>query len=77
LEFVSFSFVACGLLATGKKGVPRKDDLEHLIEQKVLDLLGDPDAGLELKQEFKEELSRRLKNHGVAISHQEVAKRVA
>jgi len=39
------------------------DDLEHLIEQKVLELLGDPDAGLELRQEFKEELSHRMKNH--------------
>jgi hypothetical protein len=53
------------------------DDLEHLIEQKVLELLGDPDAGLELKQEFKEELSRRMKSHSVAISHQEVIKRFA
>jgi hypothetical protein len=53
------------------------DDLEHLIEQKVLELLGDPDAGLELKQEFKEELSSRLKNHGVEISHQEVIKKFA
>jgi hypothetical protein len=53
------------------------DDLEHLIEQKVLELLGDPDAGLELKQEFKEELSRRMKNYGVEISHQEVIKKFA
>ena len=53
------------------------DDLEHLIEQKVLELLGDPDAGLELKPEFKEELNRRLKSQGVAISHQEVIKNFA
>jgi len=53
------------------------DDLENLIEQKVMELLGDPDAGLELRQDFKEELSRRLKNRCVAISHQEVIKKFA
>jgi hypothetical protein len=53
------------------------EDLENIIEQKVLELLGDPDAGLELRKEFKEELSRRLKNRGVTISHQEVIKKFA
>ena len=51
------------------------DELEHLIEQKVLELLGDPDAGLELRQDFKEKLSRRLKNHCQKTSHLEVVKR--
>jgi hypothetical protein len=37
------------------------EDLEFLIEQKVLEILGDPDSGLELKPEFKRELGRRLK----------------
>jgi hypothetical protein len=27
------------------------DDLEYLIEQKVLEILGDPDAGLDLKKD--------------------------
>jgi hypothetical protein len=53
------------------------DDLENLIEQKVMELLGDPDAGLELRQDFKEELGRRMKNRGVTISHQEVIKKFA
>ena len=53
------------------------DDLENLIEQKVLELLGDPDSGLELRQEFKEELSRRMKNRSVTMSHQEVIKKFA
>jgi len=53
------------------------DDLENLIEQKVMELLGDPDAGLELRQDFKEELGRRLKNRGVTTSHQEVIKKFA
>ena len=53
------------------------DDPENLIEQKVMELMGDPDAGLELRQDFKEELGRRLQNRGVTISHQEVIKTFA
>jgi len=52
------------------------DDLEYLIEQKVLEMLGDPDSGLQLKDEFKEELRERLKNSSRRISHEEVIKRV-
>ena len=51
------------------------DDLEFLIEQKVLELLGDPDAGLELREEFKEELERRLRGPDRKLSHEEVLKR--
>jgi hypothetical protein len=51
------------------------DELEHLIEQKVLELLGDPDTGLELRQEFKDELVQRLRGHRLRISHQEVVKK--
>ena len=53
------------------------NDLEHLIEQKVMEFLGDPDSGLELRQEFKEELSRRLKNTSPRVSSQEMEKRLA
>jgi len=52
------------------------DDLEYLIEQKVLEILGDPDSELELKDEFKEELRERLKNPSKRISHEEVIKGV-
>ncbi len=52
------------------------DELEYLIEQKILELLGDPDSGLELREEFKEELKRRLENPSRRISHQEVVSRV-
>jgi len=52
------------------------DDLEYLIEQKVLEMLGDPDSGLELRDEFKEELRERLKNSSRRMSHEEVIKRV-
>ena len=51
------------------------DDLEHLIEQKVMEFLGDPDSGLDLRKEFKEELDRRLKIPGLRVSRQEVEKR--
>ena len=51
------------------------DELEYLIEQKVLEILGDSDSGLELKDEFKEELRKRLKNSSERISHAEVVKR--
>jgi hypothetical protein len=50
------------------------DELELLIEQKILEFFGDPDSGLELKQEFKEELERRLKTPSGKILHEEVVK---
>jgi len=52
------------------------DELEHLIEQKILEVLGDPDSGLELKHEFKEELIRRLENPSKRIAHDEVVNRI-
>ena len=52
------------------------DELEGLIEQKILQVLGDPDSGLELKEEFKQELKRRLENPSRTISHDEVVKRI-
>jgi hypothetical protein len=50
------------------------DELELLIEQKILEFFGDPDSSLELKQEFKEELERRLKTPSGKIPHEEVVK---
>ena len=51
------------------------EDIEHLIENKVLEMLGDPDSGLQLKKEFKAKLEQRLKKPSRRISHQEVMKR--
>lgn len=51
------------------------DDLEHFIEQKLLEILGDPDSGLELKEEFRKKLEQRLKEPSKRISHEEVLKR--
>ena len=50
------------------------DDLEYLIEQKLLEMLGDPDSGLELTDEFKKKLMERLKKPSRRISHKEVLK---
>ena len=51
-------------------------ELEGLLEQKVLEVLGEPDSGLELKHEFKQELKRRLENPSSRIPHHEVADRI-
>ena len=52
------------------------DELEYLIEQKILEVLGDPDSGLELREGFKQELRRRLENPLSRIPHDEVVKRI-
>lgn len=53
------------------------DDLEQLIEHKMLEILGDPDSGLPLKEEFKTKLRQRLKKSSKRIPHREVLKRFA
>jgi len=53
------------------------NDLDYLIEQKILEILGDPDSGLELRGEFRQELERRLKNPSRRIPHREVVKKLA
>ena len=52
------------------------DELEYLIEQKILEVLGDPDSGLDLKEEFKRELKKRLENPSGRIPHNEVVGRI-
>ena len=37
--------------------------LGNLIEQKILEFFGDPDAGLELKPSFLRKLRKNMKNH--------------
>lgn len=53
------------------------DDVEQLIEQKLLEIIGDPDSGLHLKKEFKASLQQRLKKPTKRISHEEVLRRFA
>ncbi|MCK4600171.1 hypothetical protein KAU37_10215 [Candidatus Bipolaricaulota bacterium] len=52
------------------------DDLEQLIEQKILEMLGDSDSGLELTDEFKRKLRERLESSSKKIPHEEVLKRL-
>jgi hypothetical protein len=51
------------------------EDLEHLIEQKIIEILGDPDTSLDLREEFRNELKDRLASRLKRIPHQEVLKR--
>lgn len=52
------------------------DDLEYLIEQKILEPLEDPDSGLEIREDFKEELKRRLESpSSERVSQAEVVQR--
>ena len=49
--------------------------LEKFIEQKLFEIIGDPDSGLQLKEEFKKKLKKRLRKQSERISHKEVMKR--
>jgi len=51
------------------------DELEYLIEQKILEVLGDPDSGLELREEFRQARERRKENPSGGIPHHEVVNR--
>ena len=56
-------------------GTMSYDELENLIEQKILEVFEDPDSGLELREDFKEKLKIRLSFKSRRISHQEVVER--
>jgi hypothetical protein len=51
------------------------EELEHLIEQKIIEILGDPDTNLELREDFKERLEARLAGRSKRASHKEVMER--
>lgn len=52
-----------------------KEDLEGFIEQKLLEILGDPDGPLELREDFKKKLKKRLEKEDLdTSSHEEVMK---
>lgn len=51
------------------------DELGNFIEQKILETLGDPDAGLELREDFKQKLIERLSGNGKRISHKEAVEK--
>ena len=51
------------------------EELENLIEQKIIEILGDSDTNLELREDFKEELKARLASRLKRASHKKVMKR--
>lgn len=51
------------------------EDLSNLVEQKVLEFLGDPDAGLELHADFKQELKKRLKESPIKAPHRQAIRK--
>lgn len=53
------------------------DEIEQIIEQKLLEMIGDPDSGLHLKKKFRSALENRLKKPSKRTSHEEVLKRFA
>lgn len=50
------------------------EELNFLIEQKTLKILGDPDYGLKLREEFKQEILKRIRLKHETIPHEEVVK---
>lgn len=56
-------------------GAMSLDELENLIEQKILETFGDPDAGLELREDFKEKLKQRFSDNSKRISHKKVVEK--
>ena len=51
------------------------DDLEYLIEQKILEMLGDPDSGLEVAEDFEKKLRKRLGKPSKRIPYEKVLKK--
>ncbi|MBF0568634.1 hypothetical protein [Candidatus Magnetominusculus dajiuhuensis] len=51
------------------------EDLERFIEQKVVEVIGDPDTGLQLREDFKAVLQQRLSNTAKRIPHDVVMRR--
>lgn len=51
------------------------EELSFLIEHKILEILGDPDYGLELREDFKQEILKRIRLKHKRIPHEEVLKK--
>ncbi len=52
------------------------DDLEYFIEQKLLEIVGDPDSGLQLMEGFKRKLKQRINKPAKRVSHEKVIKKL-
>ena len=53
------------------------DDLENFTEQKLLEIIGDPDSGLQLKEAFRKQLEQRLRKPSEVIPHRDVLKLIS
>jgi len=53
----------------------RRKNLEDIVEQKILEFFGDPDAGLELRKSFSAEMRKRLKKKQRLFGLSEVVKK--
>ncbi|MBF0557088.1 MAG: hypothetical protein HQK96_21450 [Nitrospirae bacterium] len=51
------------------------EDLERFVEQKVVEVIGDPDTGLQLRDDFRAKLQQRLSNPAKRVSHDVVMRR--
>jgi ABC-type antimicrobial peptide transport system ATPase subunit len=51
------------------------EELELLIEQKVSEIIGDPDSGLELSEDFRKQLKQRLETPSGKITQEEVERK--
>jgi len=52
------------------------EELELFIEQKVSEIIGDPDSGLELSESFKQELRQRLEAPSRKLTQEEVERKL-
>jgi cytochrome P450 len=50
--------------------------VEEMVEQKLIELLGDPDTGLELRDEIKTHLKKTLASKVCGVSLEKVAQRL-
>ena len=53
-----------------------KAAIEEIVERKLMEILGDPDYGLELRKEVEERLKQSLKGEGKGMPAATVAKKL-
>ena len=53
-----------------RKNAIAREDLKNLIETIILEILGDPDAGLDLKEEFKAKVRGRESRMSPTVPHE-------
>jgi hypothetical protein len=52
-----------------KNNAIAREDLENMIETEILEILGDPDAGLDLREEFKAKIRERQRRMSPTVPH--------